>query len=439
MSRISHRPAGIAEQAIGLEYFYTEDDGIGGRLRSIPEDFVVEEVSDYPEEKETSYLTAAVLRSYNWETNRLVRQLSRALRCSRRKIMFAGTKDKRAITTQLFVFEASLERVLDIRIRDVEILRAYPAARTIWIGTLFGNKFSIIVKELAMEQKAALEICGSVQDQIEKLGGFPNFFGVQRFGAVRPITHVMGKHIIRGNLELAVRDFLCITGEYEGEDATRAREEYAKSGDVHQALVDFPINLSFEKVILNNLLTSPDDYVGALESLPGNLLTMFVHAHQSYIFNKILSRRMQAGLPLNEPAPGDLILKIDKHGLPAHNDWVLAKERNIPRLTELIAQEKAFISAPLFGSESECAEGQPGEIEARILEDEGLEQKDFILPEFRRLRTKGNRREILAPVKDLGFEASGEDAVKFDFRLNKGCYATTLLREYMKCGELISY
>ncbi|MBU4031773.1 MAG: tRNA pseudouridine(13) synthase TruD, partial [Candidatus Thermoplasmatota archaeon] len=35
--------------------------------------------------------------------------------------------------------------------------------------------------------------------------------------------------------------------------------------------------------------------------------------------------------------------------------------------------------------------------------------------------------------------AREENAVRFGFRLNKGCYATTLLREFMKCDELTKY
>jgi tRNA pseudouridine13 synthase len=295
------------------------------------------------------------------------------------------------------------------------------------------------LKELEKEQGDALAICNSVSSQLEELGGFPNYFGVQRFGAVRPITHVVGRHMIHGDLESAVHDFLCLTGDMEGEDAIEARKAYAESGKIAKALRDFPNKLSFEKVLLNHLLKAPEDFAGALDTLPGNLVTMFVHAYQSYIFNRILTLRMKSGLALNEPEPGDMVLKIDKHGLPDHDEWVEAKERNIPKLKELIGQQKAWVSAPLFGKKSEFAKGQPGEIEAKILEDEGIEQKDFILPEFKKLNLKGTRREILAPVKDLAFAPEGEDDIKFEFQLNKGCYATTLMREFMKADDLIKY
>ena len=40
-----------AEKYIGINSFFTSYDGIGGKLRTIPEDFIVCEVSNYPPNK----------------------------------------------------------------------------------------------------------------------------------------------------------------------------------------------------------------------------------------------------------------------------------------------------------------------------------------------------------------------------------------------------
>ena len=42
--------SGPAELLIGMEGFYTQNVGVGGRLRAEPEDFIVEELSILPEE-----------------------------------------------------------------------------------------------------------------------------------------------------------------------------------------------------------------------------------------------------------------------------------------------------------------------------------------------------------------------------------------------------
>lgn len=426
------------EKDIGMELFFTDTDGIGGRLRMEPDDFVVEENSVMPEEDAHGQNTAAIVRARYWETNRLVRQFARRLRTSRRNIMFAGTKDKRAISTQLFVFGAPMDDVHAIEMKDIEFLNIYPTKKRIGLGDLIGNKFSITLKDLDMDIAEAMETTRDTARQLEKIGGFPNYFGVQRFGAVRPITHLVGKYMTRGEPELAVREYLCTPGSYEGEEATQARIELGRTWGCAKALHDFPDSLSFEKAILNHLVVKPDDYIGALGNLPQNLLMMFIHAYQSYLFNRILSERMRRGIPLHEPVPGDLLLKMDKMGLPDHNNWLQATDANIPRMTELVGQNKAFISATLYGHESEFANGEMGDIEASIIEQEGVKQRDFVLSEYYKLGSRGKRREILTPAKNFQFRQMDE-GIRFDFELNKGCYATTFLREFMKCDELTRY
>ena len=114
------------EKNIGIEVFYTPYDGVQGKLRKKPEDFVVCENSIYPDKKTNGKFTIAEITSTNWETNTLVRELSKRLHISRQRISFAGTKDKRAKTTQLMSFyNVSLDKLLNLKIKDVEIKNVY--------------------------------------------------------------------------------------------------------------------------------------------------------------------------------------------------------------------------------------------------------------------------------------------------------------------------
>ncbi len=438
MHDIEYVKAGKAEHQIGMELFITNERGLGGKLRSEPEDFVVQELSIMPPEDPAGQNTAAVVRSRYWETNRLVREFARRLHSSRKKVMFAGTKDRRAVTTQLFVFSAPVSEVRNISLADVDFLKLYPTSAQIGLGDLLGNSFSIVLREMDVDARKSSEICGSVHARLRALGGFPNFFGVQRFGTARPITHTVGKLMTRRQPKEAVLSYLCHPGDYESEAAAEARRQLAKDSDFARALHYFPKELSFEKALLNYLVRKPDDFTGAFGELPQNLLMMFIHAYQSFLFNRMLSERIRRGLPLNAPVEGDLVLKADRNGLPDHENWVRADARNTPKLTELAGKGKAFVSITLYGTESELAGGEPGEVEARILEEEGVKSQDFVLAEYIKLGSKGTRREILAPVKDFRIEHL-HDSVKFDFSLTKGCYATTLLREFMKADELTKY
>jgi tRNA pseudouridine13 synthase len=76
-------------------------------------------------------------------------------------------------------------------------------------------------------------------------------------------------------------------------------------------------------------------------------------------------------------------------------------------------------------------------MERSVIASENIAQEDFQIVGLRAASSKGTRRELLAPCKDLTI-AIGEREAIFKFTLNKGCYATTLLREFMK-AEIMQY
>src|SRR5213594_1588398 len=290
------------ERDVGIEGYLTSTPGLGGTLKATAEDFVVEEISSPPPPAVDGSYTITALRVRNWETNRLVRELARGLHISRRRIGFAGTKDKRALTTQLFSFEnVPPETIKALRMKDVEVLDLSRSDRSLEIGDLAGNRFQIVVRDLALAENRAIPIAEEAARQIRSFGGFPNFFGLQRFGSVRPITHVVGRHLVRGELREAAMAYVANPIEGENPESFEVREALEATGDVAAALRAYPREWGFEKAILNRLAVRPEDFVGALQQLPLNLLILFVHGYQSYVFNRILSERMAGGLPIHEP------------------------------------------------------------------------------------------------------------------------------------------
>src|SRR5438094_115418 len=347
------------ERDVGIEGYLTSTPGLGGTLKATADDFVVEEISSPPPPAIDGSYTIAALRVRNWETNRLVRELARGLHISRRRIGFAGTKDKRALTTQLFSFEnVSPEAVKALRMKDVEVLDLSRSDRSLEIGDLAGNRFQIVVRELAVTEDRAMPIAEEAARQIRSFGGFPNFFGLQRFGSVRPITHVVGRNIVRGEFQGAVDTYVATPIEGEGTESYEVRAALRDTGDVHAALRSYPKSYGFEKAILNHLAVNPGDYVGALQQLPFNLLLMFVHGYQSYLFNQILSERMRRGIPIHEPVAGDLVLPADRRGLPDRARTIDVTCDNVERVTDRCREGKASVSAVLVGSEAGIAGGE---------------------------------------------------------------------------------
>jgi len=91
-----------------------------------------------------------------------------------------------------------------------------------------------------------------------------------------------------------------------------------------------------------------------------------------------------------------------------------------------VERGRAFVTAPLVGTDTDLGEGEPGELERAVLSDVGVEPADFDLPGA--FGSTGTRRAVLVRT-DVAVE---RDPLRFSFTLPKGSYATVLLREYLK-------
>ncbi|WP_256287846.1 tRNA pseudouridine(13) synthase TruD [Halobellus inordinatus] len=462
------REAHPLERRVGIEYYFSDADGTGGRLRTTPEDFRVRELEtmepeplaadagDYPH-----LLVRAELRQ--WDTNDFAHRLSNALGISRERVSWAGTKDKHAVTTQLFTLsDVDPDDLPEIDDADVEVLGRI--GRTLHFGDLAGNAFEISVRDAdvtpveeitaelhARLHEAADERRRSVADVFTEADGcvdvaVPNYFGHQRFGSRRPVTHEVGLCVARGEWREAVLTYVGNPFDAEPEATQAARafvdEQAATTDPDWQAALDrMPGALRFERAMLHRLHEDGDetaeDWRHALEAVPQNLQRLFVNAAQSYAFNRIVSERLSRGLPLSEPVAGDVVCFADTdapEGLyrPDTDRTQTATERRVDVMRRHCERGRAFVTAPLVGTETDLAEGEPGDVERAVLDDLGLEPSDFDLPgEF---HSTGTRRAVLLRTcvdVDTDLEDS-EDTYDLSFSLPSGSYATVLLREYLK-------
>jgi tRNA pseudouridine13 synthase len=430
------------EKSIGLTTFYTDQPGVGGILRYTPEDFIVEELPEpFPDDPKGRFLLVNVTAK-NWETNDLIREFANKLHISKKRISFAGTKDKRAVTSQIFCFfRVKADQVHQISIPDVTSNILHYTTKRVDIGNLKGNKFTTVIRNI--EQSIKKEHAEKMLQQLQSLRGFPNFFGVQRFGGIRPITHKVGRAMVSADFKKAVMIYLTETSEFESEDAIVARNELARTEDFKKGFHQFPQRLRYEKILMQHLTNKPEDYVGALQKLPGNLLTMFVYAFQSYLFNRMLSQRIKQKIPLDKAINNDIILPVTHKGVskkPIH-----VTENNLKKVNEQIEKGKAVISCIIPGSETTYKSGPMGKIQQSIIQEEKVDIRNFIIPEIPAASSYGTHRPILSPITSLSsfFETDeyhpGHYKLTLSFSLLKGSYATSFLREIMKIKDITKY
>lgn len=444
------------EKEMGIETYITQSEGIGGNIRQLLDDFMVEEllvdgslasvkapVEGWVPAGEGPYLVCVLVKR-RWNTFLAVREVASRLRISQKRIMFAGIKDTKALTAQhISLQNVSPRKVLDLEIKDITVYPKHYSKERVYSQLIKGNRFHIIVRNIDYPVSVIEERTRSIQEEIEGIGGVPNFFGHQRFGTIRPNTHQVGKHLSRGDIEKAAMVFLAEPSSHEHPEAREARQQLQETMDFKEALASFPRFLKYERFMLHHLTRYPTDFVGAFRTLPRRLRKLFVQGYQSFLFNRFISERIGRGIPLNEPQIGDYLKKLDDHGLPTE-DYDQATETNIETMKLAVKEKKMCVAAPLVGPNLPPSKGIQGEIEQKILENENVTPEQFKIPFMPEATAEGRVRAILNPVWNLQQEEIGKDKenegkhmMKVGFTLNRGSYATVVLREFMKPQNLI--
>ena len=453
-------------ESIGLDGYATDTQGIGGVLKARVADFRVEEISTPVHLDNRGRFTVARIMLTNWETNRFCNTLAKALSIPRNRIFFAGTKDKRAVTQQLFVIDAPQAKVTAVEIPDVEIEVLGRTHQKIGFGNHRGNRFTIVIRGCAHEDGTPMAVEDALQEveriqkeMASKLGEdtFPNWIGPQRFGAGRPVTAEVGRHVISENWKEAALTYIAMAGESENSDVAAFRKHVRENGPTLEGLELAPKWLGFERKMVEHLLHRPEDYIGAFRKLPGNLQLMTVHALQSVVFNKSLHSRLAANHPISSPVAGDFVGRIDEKGQLDAPSCVLVEERTLPRIIRNCQLGRLAPTGPLPGSEVKTCEGLTGDIEKEIIHNMGLTDVSWEIEAIPRLSTRGTRRSLVTNFKEMSVDSvpiADDDSmgerwkagpvdnsrwhpegacIRFRFILSSGSYATTLLREFMRC------
>ncbi len=308
-------------------------------LKKFPEDFVVREIPDM-EFKDGGAFTYFELTKRNFTTLRALSVIAQALHVPLKRLGYAGTKDKRAVTAQLCSVEGiPAERLDSLQLTGLQIRSVGQGDRPVSLGMLKGNMFALIVR--------------GIRAAPEPRARFTNYFGEQRFSERNPL---IGAAIVRRKFDAACAYLIQEEGEWSD-----------------------PVK--------SYLASHVGDYIGALRTLPKKLLLMFVHAYQALLWNRAAAEWSQ------RPAPPETL------------------------------------PIPGFGTQ------QVDEVMQRILAQESLSLRDFIVRGLPELSAEGGERRLFEEAQDLQIgpleqdEATGAKKVQLTFFLPKSCYATVFVRE----------
>ncbi|EPA06616.1 tRNA pseudouridine(13) synthase TruD, partial [Candidatus Nitrosarchaeum limnium] len=139
-----------------------------------------------------------------------------------------------------------------------------------------------------------------------------NFYGYQRFGSKRPVTHLIGKALLRRDFKKAVELIVSFTSRYDSKENTEIREKLVDKSNYKKYLNQVPPQMDIERIVLQEMIDH-DDAQKAIHAVPLNLRRFYVQAYQSYLFNQTLSAAFTDGEDLFAAQTGDVC--YDLHGI----------------------------------------------------------------------------------------------------------------------------
>src|SRR3954470_993013 len=154
-----------------------------GRIKTTPEDFVVEEIPAYEPSGEGTHLFLK-FEKRGLTTDAAVRAITKALSIPMRDVGIAGMKDKVAVTTQWVSIPVPPkspeieERAKALTLDNIKVLDAKRHTNKLKTGHLKGNRFDLVVRDVPADVVESV-IAAMARFETE---GVPNAFGTQRFG-----------------------------------------------------------------------------------------------------------------------------------------------------------------------------------------------------------------------------------------------------------------
>lgn len=435
------------EKFIGIWGYVSSTRGVGGIIKEKFEDFMVWEVLVTGEDsrkvfEEGSFRDSSglnilcVMKKVGVDSVRALTILAKILGLKPNSMGICGIKDKVSISWQYVSIPSRyIELNKTYRVGDILEVKPYKYIDfNLSSNVLKCNVFRITIRNLETLDSCIIE---ETLNQL-KNEGIPNYFGHQRFGITRPVTHLVGKYIMKGMVREAVLEFLVDYSNMESLENREARMKLLEEWCLEWALRSFPKSLSYEKIIVRHLIQNPDDYIGAFRKIPLRLRRLMVEAVAAKIFNETLSRIVEKKM-LGTLELGDLVLPVDMYGRLEKTTPIEVTRYNFKQVERMISKGRMKIVLPVPGYMVKIPSSSKGEIMVKVLEEEGVDLQDFKIKSFPEISTKGSYRSLTIVNWTSSIEEFGENHLTVKLSLPPGSYATVFLRELIKPTTPLSY
>lgn len=387
---------------IGILTYTTGFDGCGGKIKEKFEDFAVREVLS--EKTQKSFLqndgfAVYLMKKAGIDTNHALERVYKRFGV---RLKALGLKDASAVTEQFVCSTAKNRTLPDYSDEKISIRKIGFARKPLSAKDMVGNQFTIKITQPASDVSTFAEY-----DRIL------NFYGYQRFGSKRPVTHLVGKALLQRRFADAVSLMLSFTYEHDSPENNKLRHLMEDPARYAEALEQIPHQMDLEMTLLREMLDHSNPQK-AFSKLPLSIRRFFVGAYQSYVFNLTLSSSYEHGEDLFAPQAGDVCYgrdaKLGKFEMDPHQRLA------IPTVGYSYFKKTRFDHHI-----------------RKILEQEEISLKDFYFKEMQEISSEGGFR---AASIDCTGSSTRDNVVVFT--LPRGSFATMVLREILKPQDPLS-
>lgn len=384
------------DSLIGISIYCTKTEGIGGKIRSSPEQFFVSEIlRDKIQTKISKSGNYAVykLKKSGIDTNHALSDIFKKYGL---RLKALGLKDANATTEQYVCDMRSSRSTEAITTNKYSLEKIGSVQKPLTKKDMVGNHFKIKIEEANFTKISNFEY-----------NKILNFYGYQRFGGRRPISHLIGKAILQRDFSHAIEVLLSSDSEYDFPENNRIRGMLKDKSNYPKVFNDVPPQMDIERIVLGEMVEH-GDALKALHAIPIYLRRFFVEAFQSFVFNRTVSAAYEYGEELFRPQSYDVC--YDK-------DDILGRYQNDP---------DQRLAIPLVGYSYSNKNRFDYHI-SKILQEEQIHPKDFFVKEMQEASEEGGFRNSVMVCKDF---MVNEPFV--EFTLSRGSYATIFLREIIR-------
>ena len=384
------------DKSLGISVYSTKFSGCNGKIKLENEDFVVTEVLSKKSQSaisENEGYAVYKLKKTGIDTRHALENIFKKHRV---RLKALGLKDASAVTEQFVCSMNKSKPISNLDEKKYSLRKVGFVKKPLSKKDMIGNNFKIKISENTSSFSGFDEYCKIL-----------NFFGYQRFGSKRPVTHLIGKALVQKNFDKAATTLVSFTSEFDSSENNEIRKKLEDKSNYSKIVNDMSATMDLEKTIVDEMIKH-NNPVKAIRALPLSIRRFFVQAFQSLIFNKTLSYAYDAGEELFRPQKDDVC--YDKNNL-------IGKYVNDP---------EQRLSVPVVGH-SYYKKTRFHYYVEKVLEQEEVLAKDFFIKEMQEISNEGGFRNSAIKCDDFSIQNNF-----ITFTLSRGSYATIVLREIMK-------